>query len=38
MLTSTCFASLERFDEASKTADQQQVSDEQWFLIDDLFP
>lgn len=38
MLTPLCFASLGRFDEASKTDDQKQLSDEQWFLIEDLFP
>lgn len=38
MLTPDCFPSLGQFDEASKTDDWKQLSDEQWFLIEDLFP
>lgn len=42
MLTPACFASLRRYEEASRTDDQgrprKQLSDEQWFLIEDLFP
>lgn len=37
MLTPACFASLERYDAASRTDDRKQLSDEQWFLIEDLF-
>jgi len=37
MLTPACFPSLERHDAASRTDDRQQLSDEQWFLIEDLF-
>lgn len=37
MLTPVSFLSLERHDAASKTDDQRQLSDEQWFLIEDLF-
>jgi transposase len=37
MLTPEHFPSLGRYDEASKTDDQKQLSDEQWFVIDDLF-
>lgn len=37
MLTPASFASLERHDAASRTDDRKQLSDEQWFLIEDLF-
>ena len=37
MLTPDCFPSLGRY-EAFQTDDQTQLSDEQWFLIADLFP
>ena len=37
MLTPACFPSLERHDAASRTDDRLQLSDEQWFLIEDLF-
>ncbi|REJ90880.1 MAG: transposase [Planctomycetota bacterium] len=30
--------SLKGYDTASRTDDRQQLSDEQWFLIEDLFP
>lgn len=38
MLTPAFFPSLGPFDAASRTDDRKQLSDEQWFLIDDLFP
>ena len=38
MLTPACFRSLERHDAASRTDDRSQLTDEQWFLIEDLFP
>jgi transposase len=38
MLTPVFFPSLKGYDTASKTDDRQQLSDEQWFLIEDLFP
>ena len=38
MLTPSCFPSLRGYDEASRTDDVKQLSDEQWFLIEDLFP
>ena len=37
MLTPAFFPSLERHDAASRTDDRKQLSDEQWFLIEDLF-
>ena len=37
MLTPACFPSLERHDAASRTDDRSQLTDEQWFLIEDLF-
>ncbi len=37
MPTPTCYESLERHDVASRTDDRKQLSDEQWFLIEDLF-
>ena len=37
MLTPAFFPSLERHDAASKTDDRKQLSNEQWFLIEDLF-
>ena len=37
MLTPACYPSLERHDAASGTDDLTQLSDEQWFLIKDLF-
>lgn len=38
MLTPACFRSLERHDAASRTDDLTQLTEEQWFLIEDLFP
>ena len=38
MLTPACFASLRRSEEASRTDHRQQLSDEQWLLIEDPFP
>jgi transposase len=38
MLTPACYPSLGRYDAASRTDDQSQLTDEQWFLIEDLFP
>ena len=38
MLTPASFPSLERHDVASKTDDLKQLTDDQWFLIEDLFP
>ena len=38
MLTTASFPSLERYDTASRTGGRRQLSDEQWFLIEDLFP
>lgn len=38
MLTPACFPSLRGYNLASKTDSRQQLSDEQWFLIEDLFP
>jgi transposase len=38
MLTPACFPSLERHDTASRTDDLKQLTDKQWFLIEDLFP
>jgi transposase len=38
MLTPCCFPSLERFDLASRTDVVPQLTDEQWFLIEELFP
>lgn len=37
MLTPACYPSLERHDAASRTDDLNQLSDEQWFVIEDLF-
>ena len=37
MLTPAFYPSLERHDAASRTDDRSQLSDEQWFLIEDLF-
>ncbi len=37
MLTPACFPSLERHDAASRTDDRSQLTDDQWFLIEDLF-
>ena len=37
MLTPAFYPSLERHDAASRTDDLKQLSDEQWFLIEDLF-
>lgn len=37
MLTPAFFPSLERHDAASRTDDLKQLSDEQWFLIEDVF-
>jgi len=36
-LTPACFRSLKRHDAASRTDDESQITDDQWFLIDDLF-
>lgn len=38
MLTPASFPSLGQFDLASRTDDRKQLSDEQWFIIEDLFP
>jgi transposase len=38
MLTPASFPSLGSYDAASRTDDRKQLSDEQWFLIEDLFP
>ena len=38
MLTPAHFPSLGRYDVASRTDDRKQLSDEQWLLIEDLFP
>jgi transposase len=38
MLTPGCFPSLARFDSASRTDVLPQLTDEQWFLIEELFP
>ena len=38
MLTPLSFPSLGQYDVASRTDDKKQLSDEQWFLIQDLFP
>lgn len=38
MLTPCCFPSLARFDAASRTDAASQLTDEQWFLIEELFP
>lgn len=38
MLTPCCFPSLARYDLASKTDVTPQLTDEQWFLIEDVFP
>lgn len=38
MLTPSCFPSLARFDSASRTDAASQLTDEQWFLIEELFP
>ena len=37
MLTPACFRSLKRHDAASRTDRFLQLTDEQWFLIEDLF-
>ena len=37
MLTPAFFPSLERHDAASRTDDRRQLTDSQWFLIEDLF-
>lgn len=37
MLTPAFYPSLERHDAASRTDDRSQLSDNQWFLIEDLF-
>ena len=37
MLTPACFRSLERHDAASRTEPFTQLTDDQWFLIEDLF-
>ena len=37
MLTPACFPSLERHDAASRTEPFTQLTDDQWFLISDLF-
>ena len=37
MLTSAFFPSLERHDAASRTDDLTELTEEQWFLIEDLF-
>ncbi|HSG70170.1 MAG TPA: transposase [Planctomycetaceae bacterium] len=37
MLTSACFRSLRRYDAASRTEPNSQLTDDQWFLIEDLF-
>jgi transposase len=38
MLTPVLYPSLGRYDRASRTDDRKQLSDEQWFVIEDLFP
>lgn len=38
MLTPASFPSLGQYDVASRTDDKKQLSDEQWLLIEDLFP
>ena len=38
MLTPTSFPSLMRHDVASRTDDRKQLTDDHWFLIEDLFP
>lgn len=38
MLTPASFPSLGQYDAASRTDDRKQLSDEQWFIIADLFP
>ncbi|MGC1272514.1 MAG: transposase [Planctomycetaceae bacterium] len=38
MLTTAFFPSLGRYDAASRTDARRQLSDEQWLLIEDLFP
>lgn len=38
MLTPLSFPSVEHYHEASRTDDRKQLSDEQWFIIEDLFP
>lgn len=38
MLTPASYPSLGCYDTASRTDDAQQLSDEQWFLIESLFP
>lgn len=38
MLTPSCFPSLARFDSTSRTDAASQLTDEQWFLIEELFP
>lgn len=38
MLTPSCFPSLARYDAASTTDVIPQLTDEQWFLIEELFP
>jgi hypothetical protein len=38
MLTPSCFPSLQRFDSTSRTDVTPQLTDEQWFLIEELFP
>ena len=37
MLTPACFRSLQRHDAASRTDDLKQLTEEQWFLIEDVF-
>ncbi len=37
MQTPALFPSLERHDAASRTDDRTQLTDDQWFIIDDLF-
>ncbi len=37
MLTPACFPSVRGYVMASRTDDRKQLSDEQWFLIEDLF-
>lgn len=38
MLTPVSFPSLGQYDVASRTDGKKQLSDEQWFIIQDLFP
>lgn len=38
MLTPASFPSLGQYDVASRTDRSKQLSDEQWFIIEDLFP